>query len=371
MPPSMEPSDRLTNERVPVAVITGFLGSGKTTLLNRLVRHPGMADTALIVNEFGEIGIDHELVDSAFENTVMMDSGCICCSIRGDLVDTVGDLFTNVALGKLPPFSRLVIETTGLADPVPIVHALTGEPVVADRCRLDSVVTTVDAQNADRQLREHEEAARQVALADVALITKTDLAAPETAQRLARRLLRLNPGLPIYPVLFGEIDPDLLFDIAGRTVESIAGGVPGGSEEPAHANAGYHDHDHDHGHVDNHDHDRGHDPDVNRHGDIRAYTIQAESPLRWDRLRLWLETVFSLRGADFLRLKGIVQVCEDDRPVVLQAVGNHFSPPRALAKWPGGGPGSRIVLITRGLAPEDLQRSFEAFVVEGIAEPAC
>ena len=349
MPPP--PIDRAPRNRVPVSVITGFLGSGKTTLLNRLVRHPGMADTALIVNEFGEIGIDHALVDSSFENTVVMDSGCICCSIRGDLIDTIGDLFANVAQGRLPAFSRIVIETTGLADPAPIVHALSGEPVVTDRCRLDSVITTVDAQNGARQLDEHEEAVRQAAVADIALITKTDLVSPDMVQGLAHRLARLNPGLPIHLVQHGAIDPALLFDAGTRAVERIASI---GTEASA---AGVHAHDHDH----------GHDMDLNRHGDIRAHTIQTDTPLAWERFRLWLETVFSLRGADFLRLKGIVQIAGEDRPVVVQAVGNCFSPPRALSRWPAGPRGSCIVLITKGLAPDDLQRSFDAFVIEGIA----
>jgi G3E family GTPase len=357
-----EPIDCAPGNRVPVSVITGFLGSGKTTLLNRLVRHPGMADTALIVNEFGEIGIDHELVDSSFENTVVMDSGCICCSIRGDLIDTIGDLFANVAQGRLPAFSRIVIETTGLADPVPIVHALSGEPVITERCRLDSVVATVDAQNGARQLDTHEEAVRQAAVADVALITKTDLVSPDVVQSLARRLARLNPGLPIHMVQHGEIDPELLFDGSTRAVERIAVIGNDAPADESHAQASPHDHEHDHGHE---QHD---DADVNRHGDIRAHTIQTTVPLSWDRLRLWLETVYSLRGADFLRLKGIVQVAGEDRPVVIQAVGNTFSPPRALARWPTGMRGSRIVLITRGLAPEDLQKSFDALVIGGIAD---
>jgi G3E family GTPase len=360
MPP--EPIDSVPGNRVPVSVITGFLGSGKTTLLNRLVRHPGMADAALIVNEFGEIGIDHALVDSSFENTVVMDSGCICCSIRGDLIDTVGDLFANVAQGRLPPFSRIVIETTGLADPVPIVQALIGEPVITERCRLDSLVTTVDAQNGARQMDEHEEAVRQAAVADIALITKTDLVPPDVVRSLAHRLARLNPGLPIHLVQHGEIDPALLFDGATRAVERIAAMGNDAPADEAHA------HDHEHGHDHDHDHDHIHDADANRHGDICAHTIQTAKPLSWGRLRLWLETAFSLRGADFLRLKGIVQVTGDDRPVVIQGVGNSFSPPRALARWPAGVRGSRIVLITQGLAPEDLQRSFDAFVIDGVAE---
>ena len=338
--------------RVPVSVVTGFLGSGKTTLLNRLVRHPGMADTALIVNEFGEIGIDHELVDSAFENTVVMDSGCICCSIRGDLVDTIGDLFANVGQGRLPSFSRIVIETTGLADPVPIVHALTGEAVIADRCRLDSVVTTVDAQNGAGQLDVHIEAERQVALADVAVITKTDLVTADAVQDVLRRVARLNPGLPTHTAVQGEIDPDLLFEGAGGAPARIAEELRAVEAAESHA------HEHEHGHH--------HHPDVNRHGNIRAHTIQTTAPLRWDRLRLWLETVFSLRGAEFLRLKGIVDVAGEERPVVVQAVGNTFSPPRLLADWPDGVRASRIILITQGLAPEDLQRSFDAFVIDGV-----
>jgi G3E family GTPase len=342
---SPKPIEATPSNRVPVSVITGFLGSGKTTLLNRLVRHPGMADTALIVNEFGEIGIDHELVDSSFENTVVMDSGCICCSIRGDLVDTIGDLFANVAQGRLPPFSRIVIETTGLADPVPIVHALTGEAVIADRCRLDSVVTTVDGQNGARQLDAHGEAERQVALADVAVITKTDLVSANTVRDLARRLDRLNPGLPIHTAEHGAIDPDLLFEGSAGAVERIGAALT----------------------DEHHEHAHGQDPDVNRHGNIRAHTIQTDMPLSWDRLRLWLETVYSLRGADFLRLKGIVQVAGEDRPVVIQAVGNTFSPPHMLVAWPGGVIGSRIIVIGRGLAPEDIERSFEAFVIEGVA----
>ncbi len=248
MPP--EPNDRVPGNRVPVSVITGFLGSGKTTLLNRLVRHPGMADAALIVNEFGEIGIDHALVDSSFENTVVMDSGCICCSIRGDLIDTVGDLFANVAQGRLPPFSRIVIETTGLADPVPIVQALIGEPVITERCRLDSLVTTVDAQNGARQMDEHEEAVRQAAVADIALITKTDLVPPDVVRSLAHRLARLNPGLPIHLVQHGEIDPALLFDGATRAVERIAAMGNDAPADEAHA------HDHEHGHDHDHDHDQ-------------------------------------------------------------------------------------------------------------------
>lgn len=351
------------SNRIPVSVVTGFLGSGKTTLLNHLVRHPGMADTALIVNEFGEIGIDHELVDSSYENTVVMDSGCICCSIRGDLIDTIGDLFANVAHGRLPAFSRILIETTGLADPTPIAHTLRGEPVVADRCRLDSIIVTVDAQNAEQQFDAHEEALRQVAIADVALITKLDLVSEEMAERVSRRLSQLNPGLPIKTVLHGSIDPALLFAASTASIEHIATGdfrQTGDAEQAHEAQSEPHEHGAGHAHH--------HDTDVNRHGDIRAYTIQTAAPLCWNRLRLWLESVYSLRGHDFLRLKGIVQITEENRPVVIQGVGNTFSPPSFLAEWPGRERVSRIVLITRGLSDKDIQKSFDAFVLNDIAD---
>ena len=175
-----------------------------------------------------------------------------------------------------------------------------------------------------------------------------------------RRLMRLNPGLPVHEVRHGEIDPDQLFDVAAKALERIAG-----FEEDRHEHGADHGADYGPGN-DHHHHDD--DMDANRHGNIRAYTIEEETPLPWDRLRVWLETVFSLRGAEFLRLKGIVQIADEERPVVIQAVGNTFSPPRSLSHWPGGVRGSRIVLITKGLDAADLRKSFDSFVIEGIVE---
>jgi G3E family GTPase len=335
-----------SSNRVPVSVITGFLGSGKTTLLNRLVRHEGMADTALIVNEFGEIGIDHALVDTAFENTVVMDSGCICCSIRGDLLDTIEDLFANAALGRIPHFSRILIETTGLADPIPIVHSLQSGEEAFGRCALDLVVTTADAVFGESQLQEHIQVVNQVAVADVVLITKVDLADQAGVRRLKRHIESLNPGVPIYLVAHGEIDPEVLF-AAGRR----AGAAPLPSQA---------DERHDHTDGQSHAHgEAGH-----AHGAIATHTVMADEPLSWERLRVFLETLFSLRGAAFLRVKGIVALDGEARPVVVQAVGNSFSRPTYLADWPDAERRSRLVFIYRGLDGAALEAAFRRMVLE-------
>ena len=333
------------SNRVPVSIVTGFLGSGKTTLLNYLVRHPGMADTALIVNEFGEIGIDHALVDQAFENTVLMDSGCICCSIRGDLIDTIADLFANAALGKIPHFSRILIETTGLADPVPIVHALAAGEEALGSCTLDLVVTTLDGVFGAAQLGEHPEVESQVAVGDAILITKADIADGDVVERLARRVEAMNPGVPVHRIAHGGVDPELLF-AAGRRAGAAAPAL----------------HAHSHAHADDHQHDHG--PAGHQHGTIRSQAITAEEPLSPERLRGFLETLFSLRGEHFLRVKGIVDLRGEDRPVVIQAVGAAFSPPARLPAWRDGPRRSELVFIFRELDGAAIEQAFRHMVLQ-------
>jgi G3E family GTPase len=326
--------------RVPVSIVTGFLGSGKTTLLNRLVRHEGMADTALIVNEFGEIGIDHELVDSAFENTVLMESGCICCSIRGDLIDTINDLFANAANGRIPRFSRILVETTGLADPVP-------------------VGTTVDGQQGAAQIEAHAEVARQIGAADVIVLTKTDIASADAVRRIRHRIDAINPGVPVRVAVRGELDPDELFRHCGREARADAEALL--AAPLAHGRV------HDHPRGDTHDHDHAHDH-REEPGRVASHSIALTTPLAWDRLRTFLETVFSLRGQAFLRVKGILDIEGIARPVVLQGVGNGFSAPTMLPEWPKGGRRSRLVFIYQDLDAGALDSTFAHMVLNGHAE---
>src|SRR6185369_3260808 len=259
-------------ERLPVSVITGFLGSGKTTLLKHLLRQPDMADTAVVINEFGEIGLDHLLVEEAREDTILMSSGCLCCSIRGDLIDTLRRLYKRRDRGEVPRFKRLVIETTGLADPAPILQTLIGDPLLSAFYRLDGVVTTVDAVNGMDQLDRQFESVKQAAVADRLILTKTDLAGEAQRKALEARLRTLNPAAPLLPVAHGAVAAEQLFNAGLYNPAEKSPDVGRWLREEAYAQAAdsrHDDHDH-HGH--DHGHGHGHALDVNRHDDhIRAF----------------------------------------------------------------------------------------------------
>ncbi len=325
---------------IPVFVVTGFLGSGKTTLLNRLVRHPHLADTAVIVNEFGEIGLDHLLVESAIENTVLLASGCLCCTVRGDLVDTLGDLTAKREAGEVPEFARVVIETTGLADPAPVLQTLMGEPTITAYYRLAGVVTTVDALHGWGQLDDHSESLKQAAVADVIVMTKVDVAPAGAIARLRGRLALIAPAAPILEAVEGDVDPDRLFRGFGD-LDEIARPT---ADDPGH----HHDH-------------ADHDP--NRHDDrIAAVSVIREAPLEWAAVRTWLQSVASLRGADLLRVKGIVNVAGLAAPIVIHGVQHVFDPPRRLDRWPDGDHRTRIVLIARDLDGAGLEAALDAAI---------
>jgi len=345
---SFSSAERAAN-RIPGTLITGFLGSGKTTLLNALLRHPGMRDTAVIVNEFGEVGLDHLLIETAFEDAVLLKSGCICCTTRGDLVDTLGDLFERRSRGAIPHFDRVVIETTGLADPAPILHMLMAEAAITERYRLDRVIATIDAANASHQLERQYESAKQAAMADRLVLTKTDLASPREIEAVTARLRALNPTAPVLRAVKGAIDPAVLFD-------RIDGGAL--RAETFEADDPHVRHDH------NHDHDHEHDAHEEHLHGIASWSLTHSGPVSWRRLAAWLEALVSLRGPDLLRLKGIVEVEGRTRPMVVHGVQHVLHPASELERWPGSERGTRIVFITRDIAASALAASFRASVAQ-------
>ena len=349
---STEAELAVPEEPLPVAVITGFLGSGKTTLLRHLLRHPGMGETAVIVNEFGEIGLDHVLVETAKEDMVLLNSGCLCCTIRGDLVATIRDLYKRRVRGEVPPFERLVIETTGLADPAPILHTLMSDPLIVQRFRLDSVVTTVDAVTGADSLDRHEESRRQAAVADRLLVTKTDLTEKEPLAELESRLAALNPAATRHRVVQGAIEPEALFNAGLYDPETKSSDVRRWLQAEAYEAS--HDH-RDHAHGD-------HAHDVNRHDDaIRAFCLTHDAPLDWDRFCSWIDMLISLYGQDILRIKGLLNVADQEPPLVIHGVQHVFHPPVTLADWPDADRRSRLVFIVRGLDPAVFENTLAAF----------
>ncbi|HWL69923.1 MAG TPA: GTP-binding protein [Geminicoccus sp.] len=350
-------------QKLPVVLLTGFLGSGKTTLLARLLKDPAMAGTAVIINEFGEIGLDHDLVEAGdeTEGTVELASGCLCCTIRGDLARTMHGLYGRMREGKIRPFHRVVIETTGLADPAPILQTLMQDAAIDHFFRLEAVVTLVDGVNGADTLDRQPEAVKQAAVADRLVLTKTDLAPPDHVLALEDRLRRLNPAAPILKVVHGEIAPDQLlcgglYDPATKSID-VQRWL---AEEAYHAPS--HDHAHDHHHHDGH-HDHGqHAHDVNRHDEhIRAFAIRKSEPIPAQAFSLFLDLLTAQRGADLLRVKGIVHIAEEpERPLVLHAVQHVMHPPVTLDRWPSEDRDTRLVFIVRDIDKAQIQNFLDA-----------
>jgi G3E family GTPase len=341
-----------TEQTIPITVITGFLGSGKTTLLSKLLRHPGMDKAAVIINEFGEVGLDHELVEKSEEEPILMESGCLCCTLRTDLVETLHDLFGRRARGETIEFDRVVIETTGLADPAPIVHTLIADPLVGRCFHLDSVVATVDGANGGGTLDTHEESVRQAAVADRLLITKTDIANASSISKLDERLDQINPGADRFKVINGEIEPGRLFGAGLYDPMTKTADVQRWLNEEAYSdeNGTEHGHHHDHGHG-HHSHDHDHDHD--HHDGIHAFCIYKEEPLPWESWVGFLQSLIDARGADMLRIKGILNVDGLDQPVAVHGVQHVFHPPAILEKWPSVDRRSRLVFIAKDV-PEQV-----------------
>lgn len=344
---------------IPVTLLTGFLGSGKTTVLNRLLRQPKLEETAVIVNEFGEVGLDHLLLGRTTSGAVLLNNGCVCCTVRGQLDETLLDLLVQRSRGEIPRFRRVIIETTGLADPAPILHLLISDPVVTVRYRMGGVVTTVDAVNGWDTLDRNMEALRQAAVADRLLITKTDLAGAESSARLRARLAALNPGARMQDVIAGVVDPALLFDTALYRPETRSLDVQSWLRAEAYAAD-----DHQCGeHCEHREHDaHGHHPPGRHDHGIASFCFIREDPVRWEAFSGWMEMLAAHRGRDLLRVKGIVNIADrPGRPVVIHGVQQIFHPPLSLDEWPDADHRTRIVFIARNLEQAALQKTLQMF----------
>jgi G3E family GTPase len=340
---------------IPLTVLTGFLGAGKTTLLNRLLQDPDLAGTAVIVNEFGEIGLDHLLVGESEDGIIELSSGCLCCTIRGELVTTLENLLRALDNHRIERLDRVVIETTGLADPAPVLQSVLLHPYLSLRYRLDGVVTVVDAVHGDRTIDMADEAARQIAVADRIVLTKTDLPGADPA--IAARIRRLNPGARILEAAKGEALPQALFDTQPFSTDGKIADVAGWLAAEAHDHAHHgHDHNHDHGHSHPHGHQHAHD--INRHdARIRSFTATRSTPIARAALEDFLDRIAREHGASLLRLKGLVATADaPDRPLVIQAAQTIFHPPQRLPSWPSDDHRSRLVLIVRDL-PETAEHA--------------
>jgi G3E family GTPase len=354
-------------EPIPLTVLTGFLGAGKTSLLNRLIHDPALAETAVIINEFGEVGLDHLLVRPIRDGVVLLQSGCLCCTLRGDLVDALEQLLRDLDNGRAM-FRRVILETTGLADPAPVLQTAMAHPYLVLRYRLDGVITLVDAVNAAVTLDAHMESVKQVAVADRIVLSKTDLAAgPENGgarAALAARLRALNPAAPILDAAAGEATPERLLGCGlfdpNRKIPDVARWL---------AAEAYADSESRRSGPPDEAHDHHHHHDVNRHDErIRAFSFASEAAIPAAMLEMFLDLLRSVHGPNLLRLKGIVKLAETpDRPVVIHGVQHVFHPAVQLTGWPDSDRSTRIVLITRDLDPATVRRLFDAFIGAGAA----
>jgi len=373
-------------DRIPVSIITGFLGAGKSTLLNRMLRDPAAKDIAVIINEFGEVGIDNLLVEASGDSMIELSNGCLCCTVRGELVDTLASMMDAIQTGRAKPITRVVIETTGLADPAPVMQSVMGNPVIAQNFELEGVVTVVDAVNGLSTLGAHPEAVKQVAVADRLIVSKQTLADAGQLSALRARLASLNPRAPVS-------DGD---DASVSSLSMLANGLYDPSSKIADVDRWlrdeiaadqhdhhHHDHDHDggcdcgHDHGDNHGHhhhahDHGHHHhhhhhDVSRHGDdIRSFSIVHDRPIDPMAIDMFVDLLRSAHGEKLLRMKAVVKLSDNpERPLVLHGVQAVFHPPQRLPRWPeGSDQKTRMVLITKGLTEEFVADLFAAFTGE-------
>ena len=329
--------------KTPVTIVTGFLGSGKTTLLSRLLSAPSMASTAVLVNEFGEVGLDHHLLRRADEKTVLLEHGCVCCTTREDLVGALLELLDEEDKGRMPLLDRVVVETTGLADPAPILFTVFSHPVLQHHYGVDRVISTVDAVNGELHLDRNPETTRQAAAADVIVLTKTDIAKTDAVRTLYTRLRSINPSARVIELSLGDVDPEELFSPAASWSPTSSHGGPdldangsaSASETLAAGDARHVSHTH-------------------------STSLTFDGPVDWTAFGTWFSMLLYARGEDVLRVKGLVDVGEAG-PVLLNGVQHVVHPPEHLDEWPDEDRRSRIIFITRGIRSEELLASMEAF----------
>jgi len=363
----------VSQQRVPVAILTGFLGAGKSTLLNRILKDEDMRDAAVIINEFGDVGIDHLLVESSGDSIIELSDGCLCCTVRGELVDTLANLMDAMQTGRIRPLKRVVIETTGLADPAPVMQSIMGNPIIAANFDLDGVITVVDAVNGLQTLDNHEEARKQVAVADRLIVSKTWIAGATPENLLEGRLRALNPRAQILNadsdeagraaiLINGLYDPASKIADVGRWLHDE---LEADDNHHHHDDHDHHHHHHgEHGHH-HHGHRHQHAHDVNRHdGSIRSFSIVETQPIDPMALDMFIDLLRSAHGEKLLRMKAIVAVSDrPERPVVLHGVQNIFHPPVRLPAWPDPQDRrTRMVIITKDLPQDFVKGLFDAFL---------
>ncbi len=340
------------NFPIPVRVVTGFLGAGKTTLLNRLLKDPALTDTAVIINEYGEVAIDHLLVEQASDGIIQLSDGCLCCTVRGELVDTLADLVDRLQTGRIEKLARVVIETTGLADPAPVLQSIMAHPALVQAFRLDGVVALVDAVNGTATLDAHLEALKQVAMADRLVLAKSDLVDAGQITALTARLKAINPGARLLDV--GEANAAALLDCGLYNPATKGADVErwlGEAEQDEHH---HHDHDEHHDH-DHHHHGHRHDSRV------KTFSLVHDGPVAFAAIDMFFDLLRSTHGEHLLRMKGVIELKEDPaRPLVVHGVQKLLHPPARLPAWPDGQRGTRLVLITLDMPEDYVRRLFSA-----------
>ena len=347
----------MADARIPVFLLTGFLGSGKTSLLSAILAAPEMEDSAVIINEFGEISLDHLILRPLEGEAVVLRNGCVCCALRDDLKLTLQDLLDRAMRGEIPPFSRVVIETTGLADPIPILETLLTDALLRHQFRHERTIVTLDAVLGASQLAHHPESVRQVAVADRIVLTKTDIATPAEAEATLRAARSVNAGAVVERPGTKEHDPRALVAASGQPaadhLEETRAWLAAFEEEHR-ADHGHHHHDCDGAHDHDHDHHHG--------TAIRSLSLRLTERLDWSAFGVWLSALLHRHGTRVLRTKGILDVSDIEGPVVLQAAEHVIHPPVHLPAWPDGERGSRLVFIVQDLDPEEIRRSRDTFL---------